>query len=117
MLTCVEYGEFEYTYERIYDENGNLIREIYTEDDGSQEFCDYSYDANGNRVKEVYYDEDGIMGTYDYTYDANGNAIKTVRTDDEGVQESVETQYALVYIPFEIPAGTKYILDGFFDVI
>ena len=117
LLTYEGTDGYSYTQDYTYDSNGNLVKEVYTNRDGTQEFSDYTYDANGNRVKAVYSDADGIFNTCDYTYDANGNAIKTVSTDADGTLQSTETQYVLVYIPFEIPAGTQFVFDGYFDML
>lgn len=43
-----------------YDENGTLIREAYTYDDGVTLQQETLYDENGDKIKDVYYKSDGV---------------------------------------------------------
>ena len=80
-------------YDYTYDANGNLIKEVYTYSDGDKTVYDYMYDTNGNLIKEVKTYYDGDKTVYDYTYDANGNLVKKVRTDSDGWKEVHEYIY------------------------
>ena len=115
---------------RTYDEKGNLIKSVYTHADGSRatydftytvdanqniikKICtsvtgavttqDYTYDEKGNMIKEVYTKFDGSVYVYEYTFDASGNCVKAVCSTGEGwTLEVCETEYELVYIPYDL---------------
>ena len=68
--------------EYAYDAEGRLLTWNFT---GTGEYdspcsCENSYDAQGNLVREVWTDEDGT-GTTTYTYDAAGNLLSRVSDD------------------------------------
>lgn len=63
-------------------------------------FLSFSYNEF-NLPKQIINSYDGDNEIWDYTYDANGNRIKTEASAD-GNKASLETEYQLVYIPFEL---------------
>ena len=111
--TLVYNGESEVmNIDVTYDNNGMIIKEVCTYEDGSQESLEYSYDANGNCARIVYTDADGEESAYDYTYDEHGNVVKEVFTDSDGNVQYVNTKYELLYIPCGITDGTDYFFRG-----
>mgnify|MGYP001478588184 CR=1 FL=1 len=66
-----------------YDEEDNLISELYSYSDGGYEYGEYYllvYDSEGNLTTEFqYWAEDGEMEYYNtnlYTYDEYGNIVR-----------------------------------------
>ena len=112
-------GDENYIYDYDYDDKGNLLKEIYTDYDGSKSITDYTYDTNGNCIKEVYTYSDGDKYIYDYTYDTNGNLIKEVYTRDDGAKEVSDYTYDTngnlikeIYTDYD---GDKSIYDYTYD--
>ena len=108
------YGNGESTYvlyvEYTYDDNGRVIREVWSYPDGSQETTDHTYDERGNHTSEIYTDEDGEQCGYTFTYDENNSMIREVYTHEDGTVETVEIEYTLKYIP----CGVTYWTETFF---
>ncbi|GJQ03994.1 RHS repeat domain-containing protein [Capnocytophaga canimorsus] len=85
----VEKGEYTGSQERLYNEQGNLLKETYYYPDGTvEEMKDRLYDAHGRLIEEniyggnVYYytGNDGITHhKATYLYDAHGNLIEECR--------------------------------------
>ena len=81
--------------EFIYDEKGNLIKQIVTkntEGDPEISYYDYIYDSNGeHRIKAnaVFYD--GSKVSYTFEYDAKGNIIRQTYEDVTGMYEYLST--------------------------
>ena len=120
-----EYGI--YIYNKVYDEEGNLIQEIVTDENSNETtIYEHSYDEQGNPLAimvkegdsvslgtECTYNEkgqlirehhnysDGFFVTWEYAYDANGNVINTHINTNGSSDETYTTEYKLVYIPFE----------------
>ncbi len=111
---------YEITYK--YDSNNNVIQETYKSGDGS--YYEHFFDSNGNEIRDITYDVDGSIShenqykydshnnriwsywKYDsgssettYTYDADGNLIKEeyVYTHDDGDAHESTTTYSYVY--------------------
>ena len=104
-----------YTIKATLGDNNLPSKLIHTEvEDGeSYEFSvDVSYNANGKIIKLIE-NEDGYKYITDYTYDAKGNMIKGVYTDSDGETESLEIQYKLVYLPFDMTEEQLNELLGF----
>jgi len=71
------------TWDMTYDEEDNLISELYSYSDGGYEYGEYYllvYDSEGNLTTEFqYWAEDGEMEYYNtnlYTYDEYGNIVR-----------------------------------------
>ncbi|MBQ7971987.1 MAG: hypothetical protein IJ291_00835 [Lachnospiraceae bacterium] len=67
------------TYEYTYDYEGNIVKRVKKEDDGTETVDEYTYDENGNVLTHL--EEGGYIlapGRYEYTYDAKGNCTKEV---------------------------------------
>jgi YD repeat-containing protein len=120
-----EYGI--YIYNNVYDEEGNLIQEIVTDENSNETtIYEHTYDEQGNPLAimvkegdsvsigtECTYDEKGqlirkhhnysdeFFVTWEYAYDANGNVINTHININGSSDETYTTEYKLVYIPFE----------------
>lgn len=77
-------GSISTKRERVYDDYGNMLSEIYYNADGSiGAKNEYVYDEQGNKLLEKKYAPDvGIDDTIEYTYDEYGNELS-------------ETQYLL----------------------
>ena len=60
--------------EVFYDEKGNIIKEIYTDTDGS--VYTHEYDSEGNHIFESSSMADGSY--HEFRYDAEGNVIDEV---------------------------------------
>ena len=74
------------SYVREYDRDGNEIKWIRYDSDGSiGNWDEHEYDKNGNQTKGIYYDSDGsISHRYEYEYDSQGNIIKEISCDIDG---------------------------------
>ena len=123
-----EYGI--YIYNNVYDEEGNLIQEIVTDENSNEttiyehsydEQCNLlettinegdsvwvsrkcTYDENGQTIREHHNFSDGYFVTWEYAYDANGNVINKHININGSSNETYTTEYKLVYIPFEYTA-------------
>jgi hypothetical protein len=69
-----------------YDSNGNEVRYLSYNEDGSIDSSTKSeYDINGNRIKWIWYFGEDIIQVYFVTdYDNNGNEIKTTMYGGDG---------------------------------
>ena len=104
--------------EYTYDENGNMIKEVYTNSENEKSTYTYEYDKTGNLIKEVYTSPSGVTRTTTYTYDENGNLIKVAEsgTGEYALYDSEFTaKYEFVYIPFEICEDVQDIFDNMID--
>lgn len=90
-----------------YDENGNVVKEICSNEWGGQESIEYTYDDNQNVVKKVYNQHDGSQTIHEYSYDTNGNITSIIRTDDDGTVQSLAFHYRLVYVAGGITNATN----------
>lgn len=74
-----ENGNVEFSWGRRYeyDANGNVIKEISLDAEGSVTGWEiFEYDADGNEEKTTQYDANGKMtGWTEYTYDENGRFV------------------------------------------
>lgn len=71
--------EESYTFERSYDEAGNIIVEKGYHDGVFNYHYGYEYDENGNKVKEISYKKDGMISSYYiYKYDDKNNLIEYI---------------------------------------
>ena len=61
-------------------------------------------------IKEAYTNFDGDKYITDYTYDANGNMTKYVHTGPDGQLYSINAEYKLVYIPYNMTEQIKDII-------
>ena len=115
--------------ENVYNEEGNLLKNTWTDENGSVTVTDYVYDEKG-RLTDIIFTEDGesagfrkatfndedqmvsehivysvgVEYTNSYEYDEHGNQIKRTHSSKEGTEtysEVIETEYKLVYLPFE----------------
>ena len=112
-------------YEYTYDYEGNILKSIKKDEQGSKTIAEYTYDTNGNiltyvkggavlltdahyeyeydannnLIKEVKYfgESNDLWHTIEYTYDENNNLIKKVYSTDDTV---IETTYT--YVEMEI---------------
>jgi YD repeat-containing protein len=76
----------ETTY--TYDENGNLLVEMVTNNRGSSGYY-YSYDDNGYQAGSVMTVDDEVQSTEEYVRDAEGNILRSQYTDETGKVVSV----------------------------
>ena len=106
-----EVEEFNVTC--TFDENGNLIREVYTSLSGGEESRAYTYDENGRILTEVLTSADGSQEIYEYVRDENGSFIEMSSTKPDGTVNKVEFEYTLLYIP----TGITKAAQDFFDLI
>ena len=80
-------------YDYTYDENENLIKEIFTDLNGKKNVSEYFYNEDSKLAKAVYTNPDGQRSSFIYTYDENGNLIKEDREDSYGTRTSNEYFY------------------------
>lgn len=79
-------GVVMYDYNPIYDEKGNVIREEYRESDPPQIiYISYEYNENDQIVQATRDFGSGYL-VFEYTYDERGNLIKEVLTYNDGYQ-------------------------------
>ncbi len=86
-------------YESFFDSNGNEVRDITYDVDGSiSHENQYKYDSHNNRIWSYWKYDSGSSETT-YTYDADGNLIKGeyVYTHDDGDAHESTTTYSYVY--------------------
>ncbi len=100
--TCSSEGVVTGETELIYDEKGNLIKEVRQDVNYGQDIIEYTYDENGNLLTEVYKYSDNTTSIYSYTYDNNGNLIKEIHIDFDGVETQREITYKFVYVYYEL---------------
>ena len=84
------YGETTTVY--AYDENGNVSRYTYIDDDGETTVSDYVRDADGNILRRTTTDAQGNVTAWEeYTYDEYGREIKSIYSYDGGNYQYVYT--------------------------
>ncbi len=83
--TVLSYNKDGYISE-VKDRNGNVLRDIYRNDDGSiSDFYDSEYDSNGNKTLSIGRNSDGtIKYYYEYEYDGNGKVVKHILRKPNG---------------------------------
>ncbi len=70
------YGDVTYSYEYVYDENGNVLKKSETDDEyGTVQVTEYEYDDQNRIVKIIEEDH-----TTENVYDDAGNVIKETKT-------------------------------------
>lgn len=99
-------------YTSTYDANGNEIRCVSLNSDGSEDVFDYIYDENNRLIKRHYLYANGTENVFDYTYDENGLVIGREYYGPENERESLTMEYTLVYIPFDLPESAQELLDS-----
>ena len=90
IISVVSDEKGSYTYDYSYNDEGYLLQQIKTGNDGDKQIYDYTYDVDGNKIKEIRTFSDGKTDTRQYTYNDSGNIIKEVFTSFYG---SVTTEY------------------------
>lgn len=116
IITTEETEEYDIEFQRIFDEHGNLLEEIYYSDGEELSCYEYEYDENGNctaamislffsgemrwefeydesgnRVKSTFF-HDNRIDTSLYEFDEQGNLIKDTGYVND--QESSRTEYS-----------------------
>lgn len=89
-------GETEAEEEPVQEEKYlNLLRTEYHADGSVKDVTKYIYDESGNMTKNISYAADGSIESYvEYENDTNGNCIKSTTYDADGkVTESDESKY------------------------
>lgn len=89
-------GETEAEEELVQEEKYlNLLRTEYHADGSVKDVTKYIYDESGNMTKDISYAADGSIESYvEYENDTNGNCIKSTTYDADGkVTESDESKY------------------------
>lgn len=72
-----------YTYEYTYDENGNCIKKVYTENGFPSDYTYYTYDEKGNMVKKDEIRPQSELH-YGYAYNDAGQMVKEWDTASNG---------------------------------
>ena len=78
-----------YTYEYTYDENGNCIKKVYTENGFPSEYTYYTYDEKGNMVKKDEIRPQSELH-YGYAYNDAGQMVKEWDTASNGGSTTFE---------------------------
>lgn len=94
---------------RGYDENGNLVREITYDRDGSR--MKYEYDPDGNLITETSFDEQGHQ-TIQYTYDNTGNLIREFELEYDSEGNRIKERFFSPDSPHESIWEYEYDNDG-----
>lgn len=78
-----------WTFENIYDEQGNIIRQVqYDEENKEIGYTEYVYDEFGNLIKKARYDDENNEVEFDeYTYDAEKNLVSEFSSDEWQIQK------------------------------
>lgn len=97
----------------VADEQMRTTQEIWSYDGIGVEYIDYVYDDNDNVVKQVFTTLEGERYTYDYTYDENGSLIQERLTDNDGAEQYVKIEYQLLYLPTGVTQGTEMFFIDF----
>ena len=81
------YEDKEVVRNCTYNEEGRLVKDVYTYEGKCITTIDFSYDKNGNLTKQISTDFEGRQRSLTYDYDKNGNLIKKtdIRHPDYGV--------------------------------
>lgn len=80
----------------IYDESGNVTKDISYAADGSVEsYVEYENDTNGNCIKYTEYDADGkVIKSVESKYDSNNNCLESISYDSDGnITDSSEYEF------------------------
>lgn len=80
----------------IYDESGNVTKDISYAADGSVEsYVEYENDTNGNCIKYTEYDADGMVTkSVESKYDSNNNCLESISYDSDGnITDSSEYEF------------------------
>lgn len=74
-----------YTFERKYDGNGNIIEEKAYHDGVFYHHYGYEYDENSNKTKEISYSQYGVtLNYYEYKYDEKNNLVEHTTYNKNG---------------------------------
>lgn len=87
--SIINNGEKHLVFDRIFDNNGNEIKEILFKENGdTSQITTNEYDKNANRVQFHFR---GNLGEWDYHYsfDTNGNKLSSKRINSNGVTSDV----------------------------
>lgn len=94
------YGDSQENHEMLvdkkeytYDDNGNVIKYVYTSDIETDCVCEYSYDDKGNQIKAICTLKNGGKSCNEKVYDDSGNCIKRIQTDYDGNISAFEYEY------------------------
>lgn len=92
-IESVHFQGYRNTAEYIYDENGNVLKYIWTasEHGGSEGSAEYTYDTNGRVIKAISGGDFTGACTSDYSY--NGNVVKEIETYEDGDKSITEHTY------------------------
>lgn len=108
--------------ERIYDENGRIVKEIMTvieDGEGSSPIRTYEYDERGNLIKEEMTTDDVVDYSYVYEYDENDLMIKSTELHTTGKTEIAVYTYDEkgnnIRKEITLDSGSVNILDNKFD--
>jgi YD repeat-containing protein len=86
------FGTFTRCYENEYDAQGNLVKQVMTDENGEAfSTKQFSYDADDNPTKMVYYENDVQTSVTEYEYDENNNLIKETETSGTDMGDRVWT--------------------------
>ncbi len=94
------YGDSQENHEMLvdkkeytYDDNGNVIKYVYTSDIETDCVCEYSYDDKGNQIKAICTLKNGGKSCNEKVYDDSGNCIRRIQTDYDGNISAFEYEY------------------------
>lgn len=77
-ISSMESGLTEFSTVFGYDNEGNIVSQTYTNNEGEVVLIEYAYDANGD-IEEVTGKLDTVLQyTKTFTYDSEGNITATV---------------------------------------
>lgn len=81
--------------EKVFDENGNLLKEISYDNSGAiQEHFVYKYDDRNRRIEAVnYYDEEEVVETVRYYYGDVEEPVEAYRVFADGSEDSIIYSY------------------------
>ncbi len=95
-----EYDSVSTHVERVYDENGNLLKEVPVVSQHTSDFpMGYEYDEHGNVTSQFHYSEDGeksrVLREYVYEYDEHDNLVSeaTIENEKEAYKYTTEITY------------------------
>ena len=81
------------TSEYTYDDSGNLIKFVYTNENNERSVSSYAYDSEGFRIKKEFLNSENKKSVTEYEYDENGNMTKKELTFSDGSKNSNEYVY------------------------
>ena len=81
--------------EKVFDENGNLLKEISYDNSGAlQEHFVYRYDDRNRRIEAVnYYDEEEVVETLRYNYNDGEQPVEAFRIFADGSEDVISYIY------------------------